>query len=105
MALPDSVIDRTTRALEADIAATLGSDRLTLEPFVENGRTFIDDEAAFAQWLVDDVQQYFHDTYVDTTWPPCPRHPNHPLWFVNGWWCCADDRLARFGELSSLQRP
>jgi hypothetical protein len=31
--------------------------------------------------VVDDVQQYFHDAFVDTTWHGCPHHPNHPLWF------------------------
>ena len=106
MSISESAIDRTTRALEADITATLGPDRLTLEPFVTNGRAFINDAAEFAQGLVDDVQQYFHDTFVDTTWPACPRHPHHPLWFVNGWWCCGGDPLARLGELSSLRhRP
>jgi hypothetical protein len=104
VALPESSIAVAVRSLEADIAATLGAGSVSLEPFVENGRSFHDDPAEFARWLVEDVQQYFHDAFVDTTWPACPRHPNHPLWFRDGWWCCGDDRLARLGELSLLPR-
>ncbi|MGE5838089.1 MAG: hypothetical protein ACM4AI_26685 [Acidobacteriota bacterium] len=93
-----------TRALAADITATLGPDFLVdLHYFVENGRTFIDDDARFVDWLVEDVQQYVHDTYIDTTWPACPKHPNHPLWIRNGWWCCGDDRIAELGSLKSIQ--
>ena len=51
--------------------------------------------------LVEDVQQYFHDTFVDTTWPACPRHARHPLWYRDGGWWCAEDGvlIARLGEL------
>jgi hypothetical protein len=53
--------------------------------------------------LVEDVQQYFHDTHVDTTWPSCPRHKRHPLWYRDGaWWCVEDGvEIARLGELQS----
>ena len=53
--------------------------------------------------LVEDVQQYFHDTHVDTTWPACPRHKRHPLWYRDGAWWCAEDgvEIARLGELQS----
>jgi hypothetical protein len=51
--------------------------------------------------LVEDVQQYFHDTFVDTAWPACPRHARHPLWYRDGsWWCVEDGvAVARLGEL------
>jgi hypothetical protein len=51
---------------------------------------------------VNDVQQYFHDTFVDTTWPACPRHPRHPLWYRAGsWWCVQDGvAVASLGELT-----
>jgi hypothetical protein len=29
---------------------------------------------------VEDLEQRLHDTFVDTTWPACPRHRQHPLW-------------------------
>jgi hypothetical protein len=89
--------------LETDVATTLGRERLILV------------QAAAAQLLdaqldvtdekvVDDVQQAIHDTFVDPTWPQCPRHHNHPLWYRDGqWWCDADDvSIARLGELRSL---
>lgn len=55
-----------------------------------------------AEKLVGDVQQEFHDLYVDTTWPACPRHHRHPLWYhADGWWWCEADGAAlyRLGEL------
>jgi hypothetical protein len=102
MPLSKAAVERAIRLLSADILATLGADCLTLDPFVENGRTFIDDDASFVHWLVEDVQQYFHDTHVDTTWPACPLHPNHPLWLRGEDWCCGDDRIAKLGDLASL---
>ena len=47
--------------------------------------------------------------FWDTTWPACPRHPNHPLWYDQGReaWCCQQDdaALALLGELVSLRTP
>jgi hypothetical protein len=43
----------------------------------------------FDEKVAGDVQQYFMDTHVHTTWPPCPSHPTHPLWYENGAWRCA----------------
>ena len=66
-------------------------------------RAFVDDADVYVQKVVDDVQQYFHDTFIDTSWPRCPRHPNHPLWFRDGsWWCDRDEvAIAKLGELES----
>ena len=57
--------------------------------------------AARCEKLVGDVQQYFHDLFVDTSWPPCPRHPAHPLSYRDGaWWCDRDAvPVAAVGEL------
>lgn len=54
--------------------------------------------------LVNDVQQYFHDTAVDTTWPTCPRHGRHPLWYRQGAWWCVEDGVA-VAALGELERP
>ena len=35
---------------------------------------------SYAIKLAEDVQQQLHDTFVHTTWPACPLHPQHPLW-------------------------
>ena len=53
--------------------------------------------------VVDDFQQYVLDTHVHTTWPPCPRHPNHPMDYSveHDAWCCPRDGapIAPLGEL------
>jgi len=48
---------------------------------------------------VEDLQQRLHDTFVDTTWPACPRHRQHPRWLGEGdrggtAWCCPGDDAA-----------
>ena len=60
---------------------------------------------AFEDYVVGDVQQRFHDEFIDVTWPRCPRHPNHPLWLQDGaWWCTKDNvRIPSLGELASSQ--
>jgi hypothetical protein len=103
MAVSELTIRRATDALKSDVTATLGAGReADVDNFAEHGRGFIDDDARFTEWLVDEVQQYFHDTFIDTTWPACPRHPNHPLWFREDWWWCGGERVAKLGELSRL---
>ena len=52
--------------------------------------------------LVDSLQTYIHDCFIDPTWPECPRHGDHPLWFGrdNAWWCTIDDmKVAPLGSL------
>jgi len=45
---------------------------------------------------VEQLQQFVHDTFVDTSWPPCLRHPTHPMWPGEGdgggmvWWCARE---------------
>src|ERR1044072_1109505 len=101
MAVSDAVIERVVVALKADVTATLGAAHdSAVDDCVDRGLTFIDDDSRFMQWLVDEVQQYFHDTFVDTTWPACPRHPNHPMWFRDGAWWCGEERVTTLGALS-----
>ena len=103
------MIDAFTRAvplLERDVVATLG----------EGYRQTVCEAAAFivdyelprhVDSLVQRVQQEFHDTFVDTTWPACPRHGRHPLWYHDdGSWLCEHDRVAfcKLGELGTLLR-
>ena len=89
-------------ALKRDVAATVGADHgAAVDRLALHGRSFIEDDQRLLLWLIDEVQQYFHDTFVDVTWPACPRHPNHPLWFKEGWWWCERDgaAVARLGDL------
>jgi hypothetical protein len=64
-----------------------------------------EDESSFAMAVAEEVQQYLHDTFEDTTWPACPTHTNHPLWLErsNGGpvWRCPTTHLG-YGELGSL---
>jgi hypothetical protein len=57
----------------------------------------------FDRKVVDDFQQFVHDTRVNTTWPACPKHFNHPLNYdeAKDSWCCPRDRtvIARLGAL------
>ena len=63
----------------------------------------------FDQKVVDDFQQLVHDENLDTTWPACPRHPNHPLNYERAVdsWCCPLNgaAMARLGELHAVIRP
>ena len=63
--------------------------------------TFQNKPIRFVEKVVEDVQQRLQDEFVDTTWPACPRHPNHPLGFLDGAWHCPKDgvMLASLGEL------
>jgi hypothetical protein len=95
---------RVVRLLLQDVATTIGSGH---EPIVEQAaarvRLFSTDPADFEQKVVDDVQQYFHDAFVNTTWPQCPDHPNHPLWYCANRWRCerAGKAIAALGALPS----
>jgi len=76
--------------LESDVRRTLGAAHVSavrayVEKVAELGRDDFDDKVA------EDVQQFFMDTHVHTTWPPCPSHPHHPLWYEKGAWRCASD--------------
>ena len=65
------------------------------------------DIARLTEKVVEDVQQGLMDMFVDTTWPACPRHPNHPLWFHDDAWHCERDRepLAPLGGLGQILPP
>jgi hypothetical protein len=94
---------RLRALLEADVGATVGARyrplvgaveaRLTLGGPVEGSR------------LVEQVQEELQETWVDTSWPACPRHGRHPLeYHEDGWWWCDADRVAvcHLGALETL---
>ncbi|HVD05532.1 MAG TPA: hypothetical protein VNB89_05930 [Gemmatimonadaceae bacterium] len=87
--------------LQRDVAVTLGkTHRQLIEDIAADVREL--NAPGGAEKVVNDVQQYFHDTSVDPTWPACPRHAKHPLWYRDGWWWCVEDGVAvvRLGELT-----
>ena len=106
MAVTDADEERIVRLLSQDLQATIGPGHEALA--VENAnrlRQFIDEPVQYGERVVDDTQQDVHDFFIDTTWPRCPRHQRHPLWFrENAWWCEEDHvRIAQLGELA--QKP
>ena len=100
MATFDYELDETVRCLLLDVAATVGAayGHIVLETADKLHALDVGDPSIKC---VKDVQQYFHDTFVDTTWPACPHHPNHPLEYSDGFWCCPRNniRITKLGEL------
>ena len=70
---------------------------------VEEAQHFYDRE------VVDQFQQSVHDQHLDTTWPACPRHLNHPLWYgeESQSWCCPRDGVpvVPLGGLAGIGPP
>ena len=102
--VPQAAADRVAHLLELDLRETIGAGHESVvEEAVSRIRMFAHDAPDFEQRVVDDVQQYLHDTFVDTSWPACPHHPNHPLWYSDGWWSC-DETGQRAAPLGGLCR-
>lgn len=102
---PDLLAD--LNALRRDLRATGHADRVPwVDLAVANAIEFVDDPVDSVRRIVDDVQQRLQDEFVDTTWPACPRHPNHPLEYGDGVWRCPRGGLvARLGELREESGP
>jgi hypothetical protein len=107
MAISDTDEQTVVRLLLQDVQATIGIGYL---PLVQESAAHVREYASPDQldWyvgeVVDEVQQVIHDCFIDTTWPACPRHPNHPLWFDGSHWRCEKDavQIAKLGELANV---
>ena len=100
----DAEEQRVVQLLLHDVRATLGPGHDDI--VVSNAqrlREFLP-ISYFEQQVVDDVQQQIHDDFIDTSWPRCPRHTHHPLWYGDGGWSCDQDPelLAPLGSLRLL---
>lgn len=85
---------QATSLLANDLVATLGWSRVVAEEFAGREAEAQGDPCFWWMWdelpadryegymlrVAEEVQQHLHDTFTDTSWPPCPMHPNHPLW-------------------------
>lgn len=102
--VPLDALARTAALLGRDVASTVGGAHVG-EVAAEVAALRADPYDDAETILVERVQQTFHDLHVDTTWPACPRHPNHPLWYRDGaWWCTQDGApVVPLGHLSSRQ--
>ena len=111
-----ALVDRAISLIQQDLIATLGWSRGRARELAEveaasKARLDIWDgdvlgEGRFILAVAEEVQQDLHDTFEDTTWPSCPRHPNHPLWLRLGEgpvpvWQCTDDQTD-YGNLGEL---
>lgn len=100
--ISDSQQARIVDLLRADVGRTIASGHdAHITRIAAEQRLFAIDPSTYESRVVDEVQQYLHDTFADTTWPACPHHPNHPLWYSDGWWRCerTDAPIAKLGSL------
>lgn len=92
--------------LREDVASTLGSRYAArVDAHAQRLLPFQDwPQDSFAAKLIEDVQQEMHELFIDTAWPHCPQHPNHPLWFDAGAWRCsaAGAAVAALGDLGPV---
>jgi hypothetical protein len=92
-----------------DVAATIGSgheDAIRHEASARRAacndpNCVTVDSAGYLELVAENIQQEFHDCFIDITWPECPLHRRHPLWLHGGSWVCEqlDAPLAALGEL------
>jgi len=92
--------------LGRDVMTTLGPAHLDMVRLTaQHHRQFTDDPEYYFERVVEDVQQQIHDCFIDTSWPRCPTHPNHPLWYRSGWWFADGLPLTKLGELRGALKP
>jgi hypothetical protein len=107
----DNKLAQAVALIAHDLAATLDWDPRRAATFAEETVSVSVDgwEPAWgsdAIKLAEDVQQHLHDTFVHTTWPACPLHPQHPLWLDSehdrAVWRCrqAEMDIAPLGSLT-----
>jgi hypothetical protein len=114
MPVRDNELAQAVTRIAHDLAATLDWDPRRAATFAEEtvgmGVSVDDWDAAWGSYaikLAEDVQQRLHDSFVQTTWPACPLHPQHPLWLDDDHnravWRCAQAGIdiAPLGSLTS----
>lgn len=110
-------IERAVVLVGMDLSATLGFPSETAEAVARREAITAaeimnqwDDEVSWPRFLtrvLEETQQWLHDTFLDTTWPRCPEHGNHPLWLTDddspGWACTSTNTaVCPVGHLSTL---
>ena len=103
MGVDPANVAQAVALVSMDLSATLGlpserAEALARREVVaaaEIMNEWDDDEVSWPLFLarvVEETQQWLHDTFIDTTWPRCPEHGNHPLWLNDDEspaWACA----------------
>ena len=92
--------------LERDVVSTVGEKyRALVAENAANARHYYGRQELI-EWVAEQVQQDLMDWHVHTTWPPCPQHPSHPLWYSDGSWRCEQDHVQiPLGEISAHKSP
>ena len=100
---------RATTLISHDVEVTLGGGHEELirgqasrrRRFCNDPETIDVSTDEYLENVAEEIQQYFHDCFVDTVWPACPFHQRHPLWLHAGMWTCEQlsAGVARLGEL------
>lgn len=101
-------LKRLIPLLENDVVATLGEQYRHVARAANKYFEYYGDPAGYDEKVVENVQEEILETWIDTTWPACPRHGRHPLFYHDdGWWWCERDRVAvcKLGDLATLDRP
>jgi hypothetical protein len=113
--------DRVVQLLLRDAIPTLGERARTevlrlaanyeelAREWIRNGESLAEAQRSFDRSVVDGLQETAHDLWWDTSWPTCPRHSSHPLWFDEdheAWYCQRDgSAIAPLGGLASPRSP
>ena len=101
MTLTDAHVSDAVQRLSSDLRSTgRAADVCIIGHFSAILRSLINDPTDFVERLVEDVQQDILDGVE--VWPPCPQHPNHPLWYHDGAWHCDQEKTA-VAPLGSLR--
>jgi hypothetical protein len=98
--MPTNLDPEILARLERDVRSTIGGVHVHLVAEIA-ARAETLEIGDIEGKVIEDVQQVIHDTFVSATWPACPLHLQHPLWFRDGaWWCdLSSVRVASLGDL------
>lgn len=101
------VSDEALNLVVADLTATLGWSQEEAEDFVLQNAHEYETGVPRVVTLAESVQQRLHDDRVNTSWPACPEHPNHPLRLsrtLPAVWVCPSTgkTVCALGELASV---
>lgn len=103
----DDVIDLIAPDLVATLGWTVDQARQVVATV---GTVYEQDPELVAFQVAEEVQQWLHDSFLDTSWPPCPSHRHHPLWLGEEppftWHCPRDATpVALLGQLGTVVSP
>lgn len=97
--------ESVVRIVAADLVATLGWTTEQAERVARRTAVARQEFDGGAFDVAEEVQQWLHDTFIDTIWPSCPDHDSHPLWLNDElmWTCHSTGRsVCRLGQLTDV---